>query len=413
MLQWPRFEVLGISRRDFALVFTLLFNAFTWSYMTVMIIESIPLSSTVRSSFSAVFYIAASGAGLSGALLSEKIKRLRFLYLWIILGIIGSFLLIFINVITVAHLSIIFILLGISFGLGMPLSLAHFADNSAIENRALISSLILLAANLCTFPIAISIMAFNPVVNAVFLTIWRVVGLVVFILLKPKDVHYSDKKKYVSFVSVFRNRSFFLYLLPWIMFCLIDALEKALLLNVISSDLQRLMLTVEPIVGVLFIFIAGLLTDRIGRKKMAIYGFVSLGIGYAIVSLAPMITEAWYFYFVIDGIAWGILSTIFILTLWGDLSPHGAREKYYAVASFPLGTRSAIPVLLTTVIASIPPNAAFSLASFFLFLSVIPLMYAPETLPEKKMELRRLKGYVEQAKKVRDKHLRKSDVAES
>jgi hypothetical protein len=37
-------------------------------------------------------------------------------------------------------------------------------------------------------------------------------------------------------------------------------------------------------------------------------------------------------------------------------------------------------------------------------------MYAPETLPEKKIELRRLKGYIEEAKKVSGKYTKKSDA---
>jgi hypothetical protein len=37
-------------------------------------------------------------------------------------------------------------------------------------------------------------------------------------------------------------------------------------------------------------------------------------------------------------------------------------------------------------------------------------MYAPETLPQRKIELRQLKGYIEQAKKAREKHTGKSVI---
>jgi len=56
----------------------------------------------------------------------------------------------------------------------------------------------------------------------------------------------------------------------------------------------------------------------------------------------------------------------------------------------------------------IPNTSAFSLASFFLFLAVLPLLYAPETLPEKKIELRRLRKYVETAKKFQRKYAEKA-----
>ncbi len=45
----------------------------------------------------------------------------------------------------------------------------------------------------------------------------------------------------------------------------------------------------------------------------------------------------------------------------------------------------------------------FSFASVFLFLAVLPLIYAPETLPEKLMKDRDLKSYVEKAKKKAQK----------
>ena len=45
----------------------------------------------------------------------------------------------------------------------------------------------------------------------------------------------------------------------------------------------------------------------------------------------------------------------------------------------------------------------FSFASVFLFLAVLPLIYAPETLPEKIMKDRDLKSYIENAKKKAEK----------
>jgi len=49
-----------------------------------------------------------------------------------------------------------------------------------------------------------------------------------------------------------------------------------------------------------------------------------------------------------------------------------------------------------------------TIASFFLFLAVIPLMYAPETLPEKAMKDRDLKSYTEKALEKAQKEAEKS-----
>ena len=106
-----------------------------------------------------------------------------------------------------------------------------------------------------------------------------------------------------------------------------------------------------------------------------------------------------------------MLMIVFILTSWRDLSQPGTNKKYYAIGSIPLFVTNLVPVFLSTYIVQIPVSAVFSVASFFLFIAVLPLMYAPETLPEKKIRLRKLRGYAETAKKLREKYLKKPDAA--
>ncbi len=59
---------------------------------------------------------------------------------------------------------------------------------------------------------------------------------------------------------------------------------------------------------------------------------------------------------------------------------------------------------LAVAIARALATTAFSLASFFLFVAVLPLMYANETLSEKRVKEMELKSYLEKAKKVKDKY---------
>ena len=58
-----------------------------------------------------------------------------------------------------------------------------------------------------------------------------------------------------------------------------------------------------------------------------------------------------------------------------------------------------IEVLVRPFVELIPIAASFSLASLFLFLAVLPLVIAPETLPEKVIKERELKTYLEKAQK--------------
>jgi len=289
----------------------------------------------------------------------------------------------------------------------MPSCLAYFAECTIVENRGRIGGITFLIANLSGPLLVIPFKMFDLTVNSIICAMWRGTGLIIFFL-KPEENFALKIKKNISFTSILRDKSFLLYFVAWFMFLLVDRFEKSILTHFLSNSMPGLldvMGIVEPIIGSLFILIAGLLCDWTGRKRIVLYGFVALGLAYAIIGLAPSLVISWYFYFLVDGVAWGIFLVIFVLILWGDLSQRSTREKYYAVGSVPFFLSSVIPPLLVpSFIELISPYAAFSLAAFFLFLAILPLLYAPETLPEKKIELRQLRKYVEAASKVKEKY---------
>jgi MFS family permease len=385
-------------------VFTLLFNAFTWYYMTLFVIESAP---QYLDAFRAIFYVATIGASFAGAVLSEKVGQLKLLYLWMIIGTVASLQLTLANIATVAHLSIMFILIGISFGIGMPSCLAYLANNTSVENRGKTSAIVFLLVNLAAFPLALILSSFGTVTNSIILASWRAVGLAAFAFLKPTPQD-TEPRRPVSIKSILHDKSFVLYLIPWLMFSVIDTVETALLTDFFGTQYTSLTFTIKPVIASFSILVGGLLSDRIGRKPVIMYGFISLGVAYAIIGIAPMLLLAWNVYLVIDAIAAGILWIVFIMILWGDLSNQQSREKYYVIGSIPFLATAAIPLSMIPLSSLLQANTALSLAVFFLFLAVLPLMYAPETLPQKKMELRRLRGYVEQAKKLAGKQAEKN-----
>jgi MFS family permease len=163
-----------------------------------------------------------------------------------------------------------------------------------------------------------------------------------------------------------------------------------------------------PLIGSFSAFIGGLLSDWVGRKRVVLYGFATLGIAYAIMSIAPTTLFSWYFHLTIGSISSGMLLVVFLLILWGDLSQSGTREKYYVMGQTPLFLASLIGPFSAPYVTLIPKTSAFSLAAFFLFIAVLLLLYAPETLPQKKIELRRLRKYVETAKKLEEKYMKKA-----
>jgi hypothetical protein len=142
----------------------------------------------------------------------------------------------------------------------------------------------------------------------------------------------------------------------------------------------------------------------VGRKQAAIAGFVLLGLSYAVLGIYPTEQISWYIFTILNGMTWGILIVIFVLSIWGDLSHSAPSDKYYAIGVLPFFISKFLEIAIGKYISiNILPNTLFSFIAFFLFLAVLPLVYAPETLPEKVMKDRDLKSYVENAKKKAQK----------
>ena len=404
------FSEIVISRREFFAIFILLFNVFTWWSITQIMIQKVlsNLNMTdIQNLIWIAYYATVLGSSIVGSILSDKIERISFFYLWMILGVIASLLpVLSVNITTIYVFAICFSL-GFSFGLGMPSCLAYFADFTSVENRGRLSGVIFLAINFSAV-FAVLFKMFDLPVTSMISAIWRGLGLLTFFLLRPEEKIDVETGKRRSFISILSDKRFILYLLPWLMFCLVNRLEEPFLRHYLEPAFYDFLGMMESIIVGLFTFIGGMLSDWIGRKRMVIYGFVSLGLAYGVIGIAPSFMYSWYFYGIIDGIAGGIFMVVFILIVWGDLSQAGVREKYYVIGSVPFFLSEVIQIPLAFYIIQIPAYAVFSLASFFLFVAVLPLMYAPETLPERKIELRRLRKYVEKAKKAKEKYTEKS-----
>jgi len=402
-------KISSISNADFVSSSIILFNAFTWFYIIRAIINS-ALQDPNNLTFFAVFDFAIIFSSILGVFVARKVKRIKILYFWIILGVAVSFLAMFLDINLAHNMPLIAVLFGFSFGFGMPSSLAYFADCTSFENRGRNSGLLFGASTLGSFLFLVFLK--ENWFGVLFASaIWRTLGLSVLLIIKPQNVKQEVKKLSLS-RSVLYNRSFILFALPWLLFCLVDYIEKPYFVSLAKmfgpTDFIAFDEIFEPLIGIIFALIGGFIADQIGRKKVIICGFISLGLTFAALSLAPTTQIFWYVTSAIDGIAWGIFYVMFVLVVWGDLSlPSGSREIYFAVGNIPFFLAELFGKFVHPFAQGISREtvyAAFPLASFFLFLAVVPLMFAPETLPEKKIKERELKKYIEKAKKIKEKH---------
>lgn len=395
-----------IAWRYFAPSFVVVFNSLVWYILISVVFNnainslSLPFDETL-----VMFSLHYAGVACSAVVGAAFFSRARKTYLvtWIAAGALTTAL-----SATIAHNSPpvnmgLSLLLGVSIGAGLPSSLAYFADSTSVENRGTYGGITYAAVGFTALAVGFPISIINNDVLAfAILAIWRACGLGAFFLSRG-GIENPSERKHVSFGSILRRRDVLLYLIPWIMFSVVNFAEAPILKGVLG-DFYDFAELVEVALSGIFVLLGGFAADLTGRKRVVITGFIVLGIEYAMLSLFSGISISWYVYIVLDSFAWGMFASVFFMTLWGDLAENNQKDKYYAVGGLPYLFAGLLPILVKPFVGASQAGTAFSLASFFLFLAVLPLMYAPETLPEKRIRERELKEYVDRAKKTKEKY---------
>jgi MFS family permease len=337
----------------------------------------------------------------SSSLLSKFKRRLTFLKYWFIAGALLSIVFAFINLADLTNILATAIIIGVYFGLGMPVCMGYYAKTSEPQNRAKLSGIIILFIGV-GYP-AISLIGSNvPIFFGGTLAVWRILSLILMLYVKPVE-QQAESEERVTYRSVITNKSFILYALPWLMFSLVNDLTMQLNTNYFSSGafpqvLGQNFLLIENVLAGASAIICGLLADRMGRKRFALIGFVLLGVGYASLGLFSDNYFAAWFYVCVDGIAWGAFSMLFLITLWGDIAQEKSGEKYYVLGVLPYLFSNLSRVLAGTYIsANMVEATVFSFASFFLFIAILPIALAPETLSDRIIKKLDLNSYVNKA----------------
>jgi MFS family permease len=388
----------------------LVLNSLVWIILTYAvfnaIINGLHLLGTENLGLFAVYFVSIAVSAILGPKFFPH-ARAKFLYLWPFVGAIATVLLTTVSSNGMLANALLAFFLGVSIGIGFPSCLSYFADSTSVENRGFTGGIIWSAVGFAVLIFAFLISMLGQWEAIVALTIWRLFGGVGFLVLNRKHEKLSAQKS-PSYLELIRKREILLYLFPWIMFSLINFAEAPMLERVFDTIFGMNSFVFAQLVEWVFVgifaIVGGVVADIVGRKRVVIAGFVMLGIEYAALSVFSSSPVTLYLFLTLDGITWGLLFSVFFMALWGDLGENHEKEKYYVLGELPYLLAGFLPILIKPYASDISITTAFSFASFFLFLAVIPLMYAPETLPDKNIRERELKSYIEKAKKAKEKY---------
>ena len=340
------------------------------------------------------FYAAASLFTVVGVIVEKKLNRRLFLILWVALGISSTLSLLFFSGYTFSVIVSVFF--GISLGLGLPASMACMADSTDVGERGRVSGTIVLMSFLMTFitPVLVRLLSLG-VVAAILITAFVRSTSLISLLFDSFDKTKNGLRTYSK-----AGRDFFYYLFPWVIF----VITSGAVFYMIPSDPENQALQIGSILRFVFIavfgFVTGIVADRFGRKRPLIIGLAMFYSSFAIVGFEMNTTTAMIFYLA-TGVAWGSLLVVF-LSVPGDLSTSSSRAKYYAA-----GTMLPIIILLGVtsgpmpdLFASLANSPSLVVINFALFLTIIPIFLAKETLPTDKIKARKMKEHIDKLEKI-------------
>jgi MFS family permease len=385
-------------------------NTFVWYILTYTvfseILNGLSLPGAEKIGLFTVYYMGVAVTAILGSKLFPR-ARTKSLHIWLTMGALATFLLIFVPSSGILVAALLAFFFGASVGIGLPSCLSYFADSTVVESRGFIGGITWSGVGVAVLLFAFLTNTVGQVETILALTVWRLLGSVSFLVLNRKHENQATTKP-PSYLKLIKKRTILLYLFPWIMISLINFAETPLVERVFGQNFPFIQLVGFVFIGI-FATIGGTIADIAGRKRVVIAGFVMLGIEYAALSAFSDSPVTLYLFLALDGITWGLLVSVFFMAIWGDLGENHEKEKFYVLGGLPYLLANFMYVLIKPYASDVSLAAAFSFASFFLFLAVLPLMYAPETLPEKIMKERELKKYVEKAQKEAEKAQKKED----
>lgn len=389
-----------INSRKTAAIIILVSSSLAWSFFILYSYDFIFKSFTSDINWvyvgEAIFLSSAALSAIIGSLIGERVNREKFLVVWITLGTLAF---IFPVIFPTTIFTLSSVLFGVSIGLGYPCFTAYLGDCTKIEERARVSGIVILVTFLLVgfTAAATSVFEIGLLGFALLSVLLRSIGYFALNLDHCKRELGKDK----SWRAILTQRNFILYLFPWLMVCIGSSLTAFVWTGLgpeyeTATNIGNLFHYLGAGVSGLF---AGIAADRFGRKQPIIIGLLALGVSFAIMGLfSSPLTFA--IYLTLSGVAWGFLIVTY-LTIPGDLSSPGNREKYYALGIvIPLIIFMGLPTVANLLKISIPANDLTNGLSIIIFASIIPVYYATETLSDAKMHERKMLEHTEKVEKI-------------
>jgi MFS family permease len=388
-----------LSKRNLAALAIPIFSFFTWSNILSYRILSyiVGESNEIFPILSGFLCFSVSFGLLLAYFFMQRVSKTSLIATWSMFSSVGTILITLIPNTTLRI--VIFLLLGALFGIGLLALFALFWETTVPEERGRVSGLIGFIS-LLIYTLVYALVG-NPdfFVTLILSIILNSATMAVRLLCPKRETIQSVRRDLERYTE---KRTVLLYSIPWLVFSMINAiLGKTISLYVshqFDPNSVALLLTLQVVGGSIGALVGGLMADFVGRRRTLVTGLILYGISSAISGLAQSY-EPFYLSYIGIGLTWGIFLTLYQLVVWGDLANTKTCFRMYSIGLVIFYFATGIGSLFGSQFSNIPLMGASIVSCLFIFLSNIPLLFAPELLTRDLSERIRLKSYISLVKR--------------
>lgn len=387
-------SAIKVTKRTFVILFLFYFSESTVYYFYTTLLLSITADNASQANLMSFFLdLLIAFSMVLSVFLFKRIRKTTIMYFSATMLIITTFFLIglqgfYPQLLLICAQGVFLGMLAIAFNV-------YFCNQIEIEARGRVGGTMIFLSSLLGILLSSSLLKLeNPPLIVIFLGICTLMVRP----LKPDEGSPASPSK-STYVD---RKNFFLYYIPWIIFCLINSTLQVVnqreLLQSLSIDFLNRVYSLNFLGAGLGSIIGGFMSDRIGRKPVLMYGLTSLGISYTLAGLSTNTENLILLYF-LNGFSWGIFLVLYYLFLWGEFQESKSWNFYYSLGLSTFHWAKALGFLIVPFLSEINISMAALLSAMMIFISNIPLIYAKETLPPQyKFEVGNLNKYISKIK---------------
>lgn len=387
-----------LTKRGFLVLFIPYLAASTWYYLFYNLIapyvsESLGVTSQIDwvnicFNFSIAFSILISGFFV------DKVDKLRVIYVWAIIMPIVTILLMFTS--DVAYVLALVSLLGALFGTSLLAYFVYLRDLTNIEERGRVSGTMVFLS-LLLFPFFLGLT--SDFSGSVALCVFLGIGTFIIYFLKPREKAKLTTKKR-STPSGRSVRTFLYYLIPWFIFCMINATLDRVPSTYLSSQFSEVSFQAQFLKYLAASFgalVGGISADWMGRRVTLAIGVASYGISNVLIGLVST-AEVYIILTSVNGLSWGIFLVVYTLVVWGDLASTKKCAPFYAAGLLPFYFSTGFRYLVASEILNMSVMHAALMSSLLIFLSNVPIILAKELVPQDIINEMNIRRYIQRVK---------------